>query len=446
MALDTGIYNALMRPSRTAFEYQADFEKQDRDREQYGQTRQMNALAMQQRQGQIGDESMARADAMGVRNVLSSGGGAPELRKLGTPEAIKQADAADQRGRETQLFDLKMASAQDETVASRLNSYSQMVSTGFVRDPESAGSMVRDMYADPVIGRRLQAMAPLEQALARIGQTPEAFADWSRRTVMGMQGMAKAEAEAEARRTAAMRADMERKRYELDAQRLGKKDAREEVRLDLDVAKADREAKTGPKLSPVAEKELFEADDLVQSSKSAADSLRVALGLNGKMYSGVEAVRRAKVRSNLPGSDPAADATIAYDNIIGAQALASLKAVFGGAPTEGERKILIDLQASADKTPVQREEILRRAIAATESRAKFNADKAAALRSGGYTAPQQTPQPTAGARQAPAATPQRQPQQAGNVLQQARDAIARGAPREAVIQRLRQNGIDPKGL
>jgi hypothetical protein len=27
-----------------------------------------------------------------------------------------------------------------------------------------------------------------------------------------------------------------------------------------------------------------------------------------------------------------------------------------------------------------------------------------------------------------------------------RDAIARGAPREAVIQRLRENGIDPRGL
>jgi hypothetical protein len=33
-----------------------------------------------------------------------------------------------------------------------------------------------------------------------------------------------------------------------------------------------------------------------------------------------------------------------------------------------------------------------------------------------------------------------------DALAQARDAIARGAPRDAVIQRLRQNGIDPGGL
>jgi hypothetical protein len=31
-------------------------------------------------------------------------------------------------------------------------------------------------------------------------------------------------------------------------------------------------------------------------------------------------------------------------------------------------------------------------------------------------------------------------------LAQARDAVARGAPRDAVIERLRVNGIDPAGL
>jgi hypothetical protein len=38
------------------------------------------------------------------------------------------------------------------------------------------------------------------------------------------------------------------------------------------------------------------------------------------------------------------------------------------------------------------------------------------------------------------------PAQGGQALQQAKDAIARGAPREKVIQRLRENGIDPSGL
>lgn len=443
MALDTGIYNALLKPSRTAFEYQADFEKQDRDREQYGQTRQMNALALQQRQGQISDEAMGRSDAMAVRNVLAGGGGAPELRKLGTPEALKQADAAEQRGRDAQVFGLKMDEAQNESFNSKLTQFRQMVDTGAVRDPTSAAQWLRAQYADPVLGPRLQQVATLEQSIANIGQTPEAFADWTRRTVMGMNGMAKAEAEAEARRTAAARAEMERKRYELEVLRSGRKDAREDVKLGLDIAKSDREKAGGPKLSATAEKELFEADDFVQSGVSTISSLKEALTLNNRMYSGVEALRRAKIRSNLPGSDPAADATIAFDNIISTQALASMKAIFGGNPTEGERKILVDLQASADKTPRQREEIINRAIKTMELRVKSNAEKAEAIRTGTFTTP--GARVPAGQPQ-PARQPQRQPQPAGNALQQARDAIARGAPRDAVIQRLRQNGIDPKGL
>lgn len=58
-----------------------------------------------------------------------------------------------------------------------------------------------------------------------------------------------------------------------------------------------------------------------------------------------------------------------------------------------------------------------------------------------FTAPVEAPQaPGASAQAAPQTGP------AGDPLGQARDAIARGAPRAAVIQRLQQNGIDPAGL
>jgi hypothetical protein len=51
-----------------------------------------------------------------------------------------------------------------------------------------------------------------------------------------------------------------------------------------------------------------------------------------------------------------------------------------------------------------------------------------------------------GAPAAPAATPPASAGAQGDPLAQAREAIARGASREAVIQRLRQNGVDPGGL
>lgn len=145
----------------------------------------------------------------------------------------------------------------------------------------------------------------------------------------------------------------------------------------------------GPaQLSATAQKELFEAEDVAQSSQNVIASLDEALSINDKAYSGYGAKARAIARSNIPGESEAANATIALDNIMTSQALESLKAVFGGMPTEGERKILLDMQASADKTPAQRKDIINRAKQAAARRMKVNQEKAAKLRSGEYFAPQ----------------------------------------------------------
>jgi len=148
------------------------------------------------------------------------------------------------------------------------------------------------------------------------------------------------------------------------------------------------------KLSATAEKELFEADDNIKATQSTIGLLKQAKELNDKAYSGYFAKTRAALRSNLPGDSEQADATIQLDNMMTTQALESLKATFGAAPTEGERKILMDIQASADKTPKQRKDIIDRAIKASEQRAVFNTNKAKSLRSGSYNTidPQQQPQ------------------------------------------------------
>lgn len=168
-------------------------------------------------------------------------------------------------------------------------------------------------------------------------------------------------------------------------------------------AAAKQNAPTKTQLSASAQKELFEADELAQASANAVGMLKEALTLNDKAYSGYGAKERAVIRSNLPGNDEGADATINLDNLMTGQALESLKAVFGGMPTEGERKILLDMQASADKTPKQRKAILDRAVQATERRLKFNKSKGDALRKGSYftegvpiqeSGPAQSAQPT----------------------------------------------------
>ena len=137
-------------------------------------------------------------------------------------------------------------------------------------------------------------------------------------------------------------------------------------------------------MSATMQKELFEADDTVQSGRNVIGILNGALKINKDAYSGYGAKQRAVLRSNLPGQSEAADATINLDNMMTGQALESLKLVFGGMPTEGERKILLEMQASADKTPGQRKSIIERGIAAANNRVKFNASKAKSLRGGTY--------------------------------------------------------------
>jgi hypothetical protein len=61
-----------------------------------------------------------------------------------------------------------------------------------------------------------------------------------------------------------------------------------------------------------------------------------------------------------------------------------MKSIFGGNPTEGERRILLDIQGSSSKPPKVREEIFKRAEEAINRRIKFNKEKAESLRGGTY--------------------------------------------------------------
>jgi hypothetical protein len=146
--------------------------------------------------------------------------------------------------------------------------------------------------------------------------------------------------------------------------------------------KANSPPKQGP-MSATLQKELIESDDTAQAAKNVVKSLQAALSLNDAAYSGYLAKPRAVLASNTFGGK-SADATIDIDNLMTGQGLESLKSIFGAAPTEGERKILMDMQASVDKTPAQRKAIMERAIAAAKTRAAYAENKAKAIRGGSY--------------------------------------------------------------
>ncbi|WP_109441887.1 hypothetical protein [Acinetobacter haemolyticus] len=137
-------------------------------------------------------------------------------------------------------------------------------------------------------------------------------------------------------------------------------------------------------MSPTMQKELFETDDAISSGMAVISGLKDALKLNKTSYSGVGAIQRAKGVGFVSDSEEAKN-TVLIDNIVTGNALNALKATFGAAPTEGERKILLDLQGSANLPANQREAIWERAIKAAERRVKYNQQKAEALRNGSYT-------------------------------------------------------------
>lgn len=196
-------------------------------------------------------------------------------------------------------------------------------------------------------------------------------------------------------------------------------------------------------LSATDKKAILEADEAVQSNKAVIGALGEARKISPDTYTGVGASTRAKVGNMLPdwmvpdalASPKAAGETANYENLVLGQALGQLKSIFGAAPTEGERKILLELQASVDKPDNVRQEILGRARQLAENRLKFNEQRAGELRGGTFY------KKGGGGQTAPS-----QPAQSGDPLASARDAIARGADPAAVKQRLIQNGIDPSGL
>lgn len=177
-----------------------------------------------------------------------------------------------------------------------------------------------------------------------------------------------------------------------------------------------------------ADENILASNNVIGALTQAKELSRKALGFPG---AGVAAKAGA-----LIGNETAI-ATTELDNMISGQALDSLRAVFGGNPTEGERKILLDIQGSSSQPDAVRQRIFDRAISAAQKRLQFNKDRADELRGGTYYKPQDQKSVSGDVKSAKPIP--------SNVLDEARAAIPRKG-REAVINLLRQQGFDTSGL
>lgn len=165
------------------------------------------------------------------------------------------------------------------------------------------------------------------------------------------------------------------------------------------------------KLSPTETKEMFEAQEKIDAGEGALGALTQAQNIysrgqtdpaTGKEipgaapYTGWGAeARSAMARTPLIG-DFIADkergaATTEASNLVTQQALDSLKTSFGGNPTEGERAILLKLQALPTYTPEEQKVILTNAIAAANRRKENEAQKLKSIETGNYFGQQQVP-------------------------------------------------------
>ena len=149
---------------------------------------------------------------------------------------------------------------------------------------------------------------------------------------------------------------------------------------------------TQPRALSAAEMSLkSETEASLQGLRAAESSLREALTISPQAYAGPLASQRGAA-AGVTNVDPSsAVATRQFNNIMTEQALSQLRAIFGGNPTEGERKILLDIQAGANMSRPEREALLRRAIETVQTRVRDTERRLGEVSRGDYGRVQQNP-------------------------------------------------------
>lgn len=166
----------------------------------------------------------------------------------------------------------------------------------------------------------------------------------------------------------------------------------------MDFQRDAASAKKPPQHMPTIDRRsVLEAEERAFSGQNVIRSIDEALSLNDKALHGPAASARASVGAAF-GHD-ASEAALQMENLITTRALESLKSTFGGMPTEGERKILIEIQGSINQPPAVRADIFKRARALAERRIQYNKGRADDIRSGDIYQPgygQNNPHPGQG--------------------------------------------------
>lgn len=140
-------------------------------------------------------------------------------------------------------------------------------------------------------------------------------------------------------------------------------------------------------------RQIIQTEDRLNGRLSALRAVQDALGLNQQAYEGSLAGGRAALGRLFSSDDPAYVATEQLEQLVKTGALADLKATFGGNPTEGERKALLELQANITKPRAVRERFLRRLLQEMQIATDNERKRLEALKTGQYGQYQQPSAP-----------------------------------------------------
>lgn len=196
--------------------------------------------------------------------------------------------------------------------------------------------------------------------------------------------------------------------------------------------------KTDTPISAADKKTINTAEDELPNVEATIDALKIAKDLNNKTFTGYTAGVRGQLgTSGIPGANmildkDAAMATREWSQVMSGEAIKTMSDTLKGATTDFELRKFEAMMADPTVPPKIRGDMIDRMIKLADKQKAIKERRINDLRGGTYYKPQ------GGA--ATAADP------AADPLQRARDAISRGANREAVIKRLVEAGIKPEGL
>jgi hypothetical protein len=188
MALDASIYGRFQ--PKSAASYAAEFEQLAGMREQ----RQDNALARAFRQEQMG-QARAQAERGNALRALQQGlaGKSDEevaqgMRAAGFMDeaATYETGALDRQTKRNTVRtgEATAAKSEAEAFSAALNQYATLLPR--ITDPRAGAQWVQAQYQDPRVGPKISALMPVEDAIARIPQDPQQFAQWRDEQAMGI--------------------------------------------------------------------------------------------------------------------------------------------------------------------------------------------------------------------------------------------------------------------